>query len=64
MFEHIRSWNEWRKRNKNSKFHQFMVLIKLTRSPTYEFHKATRLKDETLLGAYMKTGEKNEKYNK
>lgn len=36
---HVRMWNEWRKKNQNSKFWKFMVLIKLAYSPTFEAHK-------------------------
>lgn len=39
IFEHIKQWNEWRKRNTNSKFWKFMVLTGLAASPTFEAHK-------------------------
>ena len=34
LIRHFKRWNHWRKRNVNSKFHQFMVLIGLHNSPT------------------------------
>lgn len=39
-FNHIKQWNEWRKRNTNSKFWKLMVLTGLAASPTLEAHKA------------------------
>lgn len=39
-FNHIKLWNEWRKKNTNSKFYKFMVLTKFVVSPTFETHKA------------------------
>lgn len=39
-FNHIKQWNEWRKRNTNSKLWKFMVLTGLVASPTLEAHKA------------------------
>lgn len=32
---HIRSWNEWRKHNTNSKLHKLCVLLNLVNSPTF-----------------------------
>lgn len=40
IVNHIKRWNEWRKRNTNSKLWKFMVLIGLVASPTFEVHKA------------------------
>lgn len=34
---HVKRWNKWRKRNTNSKFHKFMVLIGLHNSPTMAY---------------------------
>lgn len=35
-FLHFKAWNEWRKRNTNSGFHKFLVLIGVKRaSPTF-----------------------------
>lgn len=38
-FNHIKLWNEWKKKNTNSKFYKFMVLTKFVGSPTFEAHK-------------------------
>lgn len=38
----IKRWNEWRKKNTNSKFWKFMVLTKFVSSPTFEAHKTFR----------------------
>ena len=35
---HFRKWNEWRKRNLNSKFYQLLVLLKVYKSPTFELY--------------------------
>ena len=35
---HFRKWNEWRKRNLNSKFYQLLILLKVFRSPTFELY--------------------------
>jgi hypothetical protein len=40
IINHIKQWNEWRKKNTNSKFYKFMVLTKFVSSPTFEAHKA------------------------
>lgn len=37
MFKHIERWNKWRKRNRNSKLHKLLVLLKLAHSPTFKF---------------------------
>lgn len=42
IVNHIQQWNEWRKRNANSKFWKFMVLTKFVSSPTFEAHKTFR----------------------
>lgn len=42
IVNHIQQWNEWRKRNTNSKFWKFMVLTKFVSSPTFEAHKTFR----------------------
>lgn len=34
LIRHFKRWNHWRKRNTNSKLHQFLVLIGLHNSPT------------------------------
>lgn len=34
VVKHIRRWSIWRKRNRNSRFYKFCVLIGLTKSPT------------------------------
>lgn len=34
--ERYKIWKEWRKNNKNSKFHQWLVLFKLRPSPTFD----------------------------
>lgn len=34
LIRHFKRWNVWRKRNGNSKLHQFLVLIGLHNSPT------------------------------
>lgn len=35
-WSYVKRWNYWRKRNKNSKLYQFLVLIKVYRSLTME----------------------------
>lgn len=37
---HIKQWNEWRKRNTNSKLWKLMVLTGLVASPTFEAQRA------------------------
>lgn len=34
--ERYKIWKEWRKNNKNSKLHQWLVLFKLRPSPTFD----------------------------
>ena len=34
--ERYKIWKEWRKNNKNSKIHQWLVLFKLKPSPTFD----------------------------
>lgn len=34
LIKHIRRWNLWRKNCMNSKFHKFLVLFGVTKSPT------------------------------
>ena len=36
---HIKLWNDWRKRNTNNKFYKIMVLLCLAHSPTFEMEK-------------------------
>ena len=35
-FEYIQKWKLWREYNTNSKFHQFLVLMGLVYSPTFD----------------------------
>lgn len=35
---HFRKWDEWRKRNLNSKFYQLLVLLKVYKSPTFDLY--------------------------
>lgn len=37
MIKYIRRWNIWRKRNTNSVFHKFLVLLGIIKSPTMMF---------------------------
>lgn len=53
IVNHTQQWNEWRKRNANSKFWKFMVLIGLVASPTFEVHKA--YKDWSGISAAIET---------
>lgn len=39
FINHMKMWNEWRKKNLNGKFYKFLVLIKLANSPTFESYK-------------------------
>ena len=32
---HVKKWLEWRQNNRNSKLHQFLVLLGLKQSPTF-----------------------------
>ena len=34
---HIRKWNKWRKHNLNSGFYKLLVLLKIVKSPTFEY---------------------------
>lgn len=38
---HFKAWNEWRKRNLNSRLHKFLVLLGVVKSPTFIVFKAT-----------------------
>lgn len=35
LFNHLRSWNKWRKHSLNSTFYKFLVLIGFAHSLTY-----------------------------
>ena len=35
MTKHIRRWNIWRRNNCNGRWHKFLVLLGLRRSPTF-----------------------------
>lgn len=35
LLDHIKIWNKWRKRNTNSQFYKFLVLVGLRHSPTF-----------------------------
>lgn len=37
--KYFKEWNEWRKRNTNGRIYKFLVLLKLTKSPTFESHR-------------------------
>lgn len=52
---HIKLWNEWRKRNLNGKFYKFLVLLKLANSPTFEAYKSG-LKLKTFGERYLTMG--------
>lgn len=40
--KYIKEWNEWRKRNMNGRFYKFLVLIKATKSPTFEIFRIVK----------------------
>lgn len=40
--KYFKGWNEWRKRNTNGRIYKFLVLLKLTKSPTFESHRQFR----------------------
>lgn len=39
LLNHIQIWNKWRKRNTNSRFYKFLVLVGFMHSPTMSVFK-------------------------
>jgi hypothetical protein len=37
---YIKDWNGWRKGNRNSSWHKFLVLIGAVHSPTFEYYRS------------------------
>ena len=35
---HFRKWNKWRKRSGDSKLYKFLVLMRIIKSPTFEWY--------------------------
>lgn len=40
MIKHIKVWNKWRKKSLNSKIYKLLVLLGISRSPTFQLEKA------------------------
>lgn len=36
-FERYKKWKKWRRRNINGRFYQFLILIGLMHSPSFEY---------------------------
>lgn len=37
--DYIKLWSKWRKHNLNGRFHHYLVLFKIIKSPTFELFK-------------------------
>lgn len=45
LLDHIKIWNKWRKRNTNSQFYKFLVLVGFIHSPTMSVFKMSDYPD-------------------
>ena len=56
LINHIRRWNVWRKWNRNSRWHKFLVLCGVIYSPTFELTDyLEKKKDELSINGYRDT---------